>query len=344
MVKRFGISRGVSPRETFAQVGEIAKKVEELGFEALWFIDHQLGMKDVYAAMNVAAMTTGSIEIGCAVTNLQTRHPTVTANATTALDELSDGRALLGLGAGWVAVHSIGEKPNRIAELRAGIELFRELFSGDEVDFAGAKGRLATARRQIPIYLAVSQPRMLELCGEVCDGAVLMGAADPDFCNWQLEHIYRGLRKAGRKREDILIDLIVTMSIDEDAEQAVQDVRAWATSQAATFAVWKSMPPGWERFRPRIQGRRGGLPLRGAPLSAGRAQGDRERGVRALGDDQRRSGSLPLPAARTLDRRHRSHQLRPALRRPHASAGRARQARDPPAQDGLSGGRDAGAR
>ena len=76
MVNRFGISRGVSPRETFAQVGEIAKKVEELEFEALWFIDHQLGMKDVYAAMNVAAMATGSIEIGCAVTNLQTRHPT----------------------------------------------------------------------------------------------------------------------------------------------------------------------------------------------------------------------------------------------------------------------------
>ena len=253
MVKRFGISRGVSPRETFGQVGEIAKKAEELGFEALWFIDHQLGMKDVYAAMNVAAMATESIEIGCAVTNLRTRHPTVTANATTALDELSDGRALLGLGAGWVAVHSIGENPNRIAELREGIELFRQLFSGEEIDFAGAKGRLATARRQIPIYLAVSQPRMLELSGELCDGAILMGAADPDFCNWQIEHIYHGLRKAGRKREDILIDLIVTMSIDENAEQAVDDVRAWATSQAATFAVWKAMPPGWERFRPEFK-------------------------------------------------------------------------------------------
>ncbi len=253
MVKRFGVSRGVSPRESFAQVGEIAKKVEELGFEALWFIDHQLGMKDVYAAMNVSAMATETMEIGCAVTNLRTRHPTVTANATTALDELSDGRALLGLGAGWVAVHSIGEKPNRIAELREGIEQFRRLFSGEEVDFSGTQGRLATARRQIPIYLAVSQPRMLELAGEVCDGAILMGAADPDFCEWQIEHIYRGLQKAGRRREDIVIDLIVTMSIDEDADRALGDVRAWATSQAATFAVWKTMPPGWERFRPEFK-------------------------------------------------------------------------------------------
>ena len=271
MVKRFGISRGVSPRETFGQVGEIARKAEELGFEALWFIDHQLGMKDVYAAMNVAAMETGSIEIGCAVTNLRTRHPTVTANATTALDELSDGRALLGLGAGWVAVHSIGEKPNRIAELREGIELFRELFSGEEIDFAGAKGRLATARRQIPIYLAVSQPRMLELSGELCDGAILMGAADPDFCNWQIEHIYRGLRKAGRKREDILIDLIVTMSIDEDAEQAVDDVRAWANQPGRDLRRLEGDAAGVGTLSTRIQGRRGCLPLRGAPIAACRA-------------------------------------------------------------------------
>jgi len=56
MVNRFGISRGVSPRESFDQVAEIAKAIETNDFEALWFIDHQLGMKDVYTAMNVSAM------------------------------------------------------------------------------------------------------------------------------------------------------------------------------------------------------------------------------------------------------------------------------------------------
>ena len=166
MVSRFGLSRGVSPRETFTQVGEIAKLAEEKGFEAMWFIDHQLGMKDVYAAMNVATMATDKIHIGSAVTNLQTRHPTVTANATAALDDLSGSRAMLGLGAGWVAVHSINKLPNKLAETRQGITEFRQLFSGEEVELYGTKVRLATARRQIPIYLAVSQPGMLRLCGE----------------------------------------------------------------------------------------------------------------------------------------------------------------------------------
>ena len=252
-MKRFGITRGISPRETFTQVGETAKEVEELGFDMLWFVDHQLGMKDVYAGMNMAAINTKRIEIGSAVTQLQTRHPTVTANATTALDELSNGRAILGLGAGWVSVHSIGLKPNKVGEIREGINLIRRLFAGEVIDFNGVEGQLATARRQIPIYLAVSQPAMLRLSGEICDGAILMGAADPEFCKWQLDYIYQGLEKSKRKRSDIVIDLIVTMSIDEDEQKALSDVRAWATSQAATFDVWKQMPAAWERYRPQFK-------------------------------------------------------------------------------------------
>jgi 5,10-methylenetetrahydromethanopterin reductase len=252
-MKRFGITRGISPRETFTQVGETAREVEELGFDMLWFVDHQLGMKDVYAGMNMAALNTKRIEIGSAVTQLQTRHPTVTANATTALDDLSNGRAILGLGAGWVSVHSIGLKPNKVGEIRDGINLLRRLFAGEVIDFDGVEGQLATARRQIPIYLAVSQPAMLRLSGEICDGAILMGAADPEFCKWQLDYIYQGLEKSKRKRSDIVIDLIVTMSIDEDEQKALGDVRAWATSQAATFDVWKQMPAAWERYRPQFK-------------------------------------------------------------------------------------------
>ncbi|MGI9334576.1 MAG: LLM class flavin-dependent oxidoreductase, partial [Gammaproteobacteria bacterium] len=243
----------MSPREPLVQVGDLARAVEDYGFELLWFIDHQLGMKDVYAAMNLAAINTSRIGIGSAVTNLVTRHPTVTANATAALDELSDGRAILGLGAGWVAVHSVGRKPSRLAEIRHGIGEFRQLFTGEEVTLYDTKMQLATARRQIPIYLAVSQPGMLRLCGELCDGAVLMGAADPDFCRWQLGYIYEGLEKSGRERSALTIDLFVTMSIDDDEQRAVSDVRAWATSQAATFQVWKQIPQAWQRFRPEFQ-------------------------------------------------------------------------------------------
>ena len=250
MKHRYGISLGVSPREPLSRTAELARAVEDGGFEALWYIDFQLGMKDVYAAMNLAALSTENVLIGAGVTNLVTRHPTVTANATAALDELSDGRAVLGLGAGWSAVLGAGGTPSKLGDLRSGIDDFRRLFSGEPCDIDGTQVRLAAAQRQIPVYLAVSQPAMLRLAGETCDGAVLMGAADPEFCAWQLDYINEGLTAAGRDRSELTIDLFVTMSVGDDEASALDDVRAWATSQAATFHPWKRMPPAWERFRP----------------------------------------------------------------------------------------------
>jgi 5,10-methylenetetrahydromethanopterin reductase len=258
---RWGLSMGVSPREPLRNVTDLASAAEAKGFEAMWFIDFQLGMKDVYAAMNLAALATENMHVGSAVTNLLTRHPTVTANATAALDELSNHHAMLGLGAGWSAVYGAGAEPSKLGDLSAGIDEFRRLFTGDEQELYGTKVKLATAQRQIPIYLAVSQPGMLRLSGEKCDGAILMGAADPEFVEWQLKYIYEGLEKAGRDRSELVIDLVVTMSVEDDEEKALSDVRAWATSQAATFDVWKHMPPAWERFRPEFAAANSGYHL-----------------------------------------------------------------------------------
>lgn len=248
-MNRWGLSMGVSPREPLKNVSDLAATADAKGFEAMWFIDFQLGMKDVYAAMNMAALASDNLHVGSAVTNLITRHPTVTANATAALDELTDGKAMLGLGAGWSAVYGAGGQPSKLPQLSEGIDEFRELFTGEERELYGTTVQLTSAQRQIPIYLAVSQPGMLRLSGEKADGAILMGAADPEFCNWQLEYIYEGLDKSGRDRSELTIDLLVTMSVDDDEEKALGDVRAWATSQAATFDVWKRMPPAWEKFR-----------------------------------------------------------------------------------------------
>jgi 5,10-methylenetetrahydromethanopterin reductase len=250
---RFGLSIGVSPREPLRRVGDLASLIEADGFEALWVIDFQVGMKDVHAAMLLAALHTEKLLIGPGVTNLATRHATVTANAITALDEISDGRAMLGLGAGWSAVLAAGGRPAKLAEIKEGVAQLRKLFAGENVDVGGRQVALATARRQVPIYLAAAQPGMLRLAGETADGVILMGAAEPEFCRWQLAFIREGLERAGRDRSELIIDLQVTMSVDDDLDKALADVRAWATSQAATFVDWKQVPPSYERFRPEFE-------------------------------------------------------------------------------------------
>src|SRR5579872_5065310 len=95
----YDVSVGVSPRQSFDSWATFASDLEREGVGRMWVIDSQLAMKDVYAGLVVAALNTSQIGLGTGVTNAVTRHPTITANAITAVDELSHGRAILGLGA-----------------------------------------------------------------------------------------------------------------------------------------------------------------------------------------------------------------------------------------------------
>ncbi|MDR7519974.1 MAG: LLM class flavin-dependent oxidoreductase [Armatimonadota bacterium] len=249
MPQRFGISIGVSPREPLERVREIASCAEAYGVEALWVIDFQLGMKDVYAALLLAAESTRAMSMGPGVTNLVTRDITVTANAICALHEVSGGRAMVGLGAGASAVYGAGQRPSRLVEMREGIIRLRRLLAGEAVAIAGREVRLATARGPVPIYVAASRPKMLQLAGELADGVIVMGAANREFVDWQLGFVHEGLARANRERGHVTIDLVVTMSMDNNEQQALDDVRPWATSEAWGYSKWPQLPAGFERFR-----------------------------------------------------------------------------------------------
>ena len=246
---RYGVSVGVSPREPLAEFAKSVTEMERAGFAKVWIIDSQLAMKDVYVAMAVAAMATERLGIGTGVTNLFTRHPTVTANAILSIDELSGGRAMLGLGAGATAADGARLARGTVAQVAAGVPMLRDLMLGREVSTEGGTARLATGGRQVPIYIAASQPKMLEMAAQVADGIILMGAADRGFVDWQMRYVARGLEAVGRSRDQLAVDLVVTMSCDADSELALDDVRAWAASQASSFADWRQLPPGYDEFR-----------------------------------------------------------------------------------------------
>lgn len=248
-IKEFGFSVGVSPRESFGSFAEVAAEADRSGCSALWVIDSQLAMKDAYVAMTVAAGATDRTLIGPGVTNVFTRHPTVTANAMAGIDDLSGGRAVLGLGAGATAVHGANVRRGNVADVMDGIRQFRALMSGEMTNLDGTDVKMAACQRVLPIYVSASQPRMLQAAATIADGIIVMGAADPSFVSWQLEHVYRGLEESKRSRDDIVIDLIVTMSMDSDPELARSDVLGWVTSQARSFSRWKKLPPGYERYR-----------------------------------------------------------------------------------------------
>jgi 5,10-methylenetetrahydromethanopterin reductase len=217
----FDVSVGISPRQSFESWAAFVAGLEAEGVGRVWVIDSQLAMKDVYAGLFVAALHTKRIGLGTGVTNAVTRHPTVTANAITAVNELSGGRAILGLGAGDSALYGIGLKPQKVAEVEESIAYFRSSIGA------------------IPIYLAVSQQRMCELAGRLADGAILMGPAQPEMVRRQVGWV----RSGGR---DVEIAFIAPTSAD------VEDVRSWASTQARLLSHYKELPATLEEFRPEI--------------------------------------------------------------------------------------------
>ncbi len=246
---RFGLNLGVSAREPIRRIAEVARAAEQHGFEAVWVLDSQLAMKDVYVALTLAAAATRRIQLGTGVTNPVTRHVTHTANAIAAVDEVSEGRALLGIGSGDSSVFPLGVRPASIAEMRRALEDLRALLAGREIVAGGKPVRVATIRRPVPIFVGASQPRLLTLAGELADGVILLGAADAELTAWQLEWIERGAERAGRRLADVFVDLWLPISLDDDEARAREDVKAIGASQARWFHRWKERPPVLERFR-----------------------------------------------------------------------------------------------
>jgi 5,10-methylenetetrahydromethanopterin reductase len=217
MTTGFDVSAGISPRQSFASWAAFVAGLEDEGVGRVWVIDSQLAMKDVYAGLVMAATNTTRIGLGTGVTNAVTRHPTVTANAIAAVNEISNGRAILGLGAGDSALYGIGLKPQKVAEVEEAVAYFRSSIG------------------EIPIYLAVSQQRMCELAGRIADGAIVMGPAQPDMVRRQVEWI----RADGRNVE---VALIAPTSTD------IEDVRSWAATQARLLSHHKELPESLARF------------------------------------------------------------------------------------------------
>jgi 5,10-methylenetetrahydromethanopterin reductase len=248
-VVEIGLSIGVSPREDLRRFVALAARADG-SIDQLWVIDSQLAMKDAYVAMTLALWETSEISVGTGVTNLQTRHLSVLANSFATLATIGAGRVVLGLGAGDSAVFPLGLRPSRIADLREAITALRQLLRGETVSWSGGSLKLAfRPDPPPPVFLSASQPRMLELAGEVADGVIVMGVANRDFIAAQLTHVAAGAQRAGRRPEDVAVDVWTTISVGDDPAAAIGDVKSWASAKARWMSGWKDMPASLEHFR-----------------------------------------------------------------------------------------------
>jgi 5,10-methylenetetrahydromethanopterin reductase len=129
----------------------------------------------------------------------------------------------------------MGYRRATVNELRQAVELIRRLRTGEFVEYNSCRIRMqagATARR-FPIYQSATGPRMLELAGEVADGAILLLGVSPECLNWAREHLEIGGRRAGRRLDGFEVVCGTFCYPSDTYSDAVDHIRPIA----ATFMI-----------------------------------------------------------------------------------------------------------
>lgn len=230
-VKEFGVSLEIS---SVSEILRSAALAERAGFGSFWIPEDPF-FRGAFSVASAVACRTESLRIGIDVVNPYTRHPAITAMEFGALDEISGGRAVLGIGAGvrfWMEdqLHLAWKRPGRA--MRETVEIIRRLLGGERVDYSGQLFALTDAalhfsppRAAPPIHLGVMGPKNLQMAGCIADGVILTVLSSPEYVRFAREQTRLGAERAGRSLDGFEVSAIVPISISPDATEAREAVK-----------------------------------------------------------------------------------------------------------------------
>lgn len=232
---------GLPPAAPVDTLLALAVEAERLGYRWLWVNDERLE-RDPFTLLAAMAERTNRLRLGPGVTNPYSRHPALVASAMATLDELSGGRAVLGLGAGGTNHRALAlERTAPATALREAIELIRGLWAGATVTVEGQVVRAREARldftaprERLPIYLGARGPRMLELAGAMADGVIVGNVATPEGWAYALRRIAAGAANAGRDPADVRLTAWLYACVADDEERALDAIRPMAATSLVT--------------------------------------------------------------------------------------------------------------
>lgn len=232
---------GLPPTAPVAELLDLAVEAERLGYRWLWVNDERLE-RDPFTVLAAMAERTERVRLGPGVTNPYSRHPALVASAMATLDELSGGRAVLGLGAGGTNHRALAiERTAPVSALREAIGLVRALWAGESATVEGRVVRAREAqldfdapRARLPVYVGARGPRVLQLAGELADGVIVGNVATPRGWAYAIERIEAGAACAGRRLADLRLTAWLYTCVDDDQERALDAIRPMAATSLVT--------------------------------------------------------------------------------------------------------------
>lgn len=220
---KFGF--GFVPKMSLADTLRITQRGEELGYDMAWCPD-QTFFRDPFLILAHWAQATQHIRLIVGVTNPYTRHPVQVARAVGTLNEMANGRANLGIGAGnrRELLLPMGYEQTAAAErCREMAVIVRDLLQGQKLHYRSeyvvaddVKLDWTPERPDVGIYIAARGGKTLEAAGEVADGAVIGALISDAGLDYAFDAIERGARRAGRSLNNIEIVSWVTCLVVDD--------------------------------------------------------------------------------------------------------------------------------
>ena len=202
---------------------KIAVRADQLGLHAVCPADSHFLCNEIFSSLAACALKTERVFLGPTVTNPVTRHPSVVASAMMTLSELSNGRAFLGIGRGDSAVFMAGLKPSPVSMFEKYLIMLKGLLGGEEVKINGKEVKLLHPCN-IPLNVAATGPRMLQLAGRLADGAIMAVGTEEAAVKYALTHVEKGAQEVGRDPDEIRKIAWLPCAISSNKETAKRDV------------------------------------------------------------------------------------------------------------------------
>src|SRR3954452_7879064 len=219
---------------TAGQQIELVKEAESAGFASVWAAEAS-GSGAATVLPWIAAQTE-KIKLGSAIFQMPARSPAMTAMTAATLDQISDGRVILGLGSSGpqVAEGWHGQRfPKQLKRTREYVEILRKALARERLEYDGEiytlplpdgpgkalKLTIAPVQEKIPIYIAAIGPKNTTLVGEIADGW-MPAFFSPEHVGEFRERLEEGASRGGRTLDDFDIAPTVQVAIDDDVDRA----------------------------------------------------------------------------------------------------------------------------
>jgi probable F420-dependent oxidoreductase len=221
----FGVT--VLPDPPFSRFLELVQLSEKHGFEYAWTYDSHILWQDSYATLPVVADHTERIKLGHFVTNPGIRDATVTASWYATMQDLSNGRMVMGIGRGDSSRRVVGLKPVRVADFEARCAMLKDLMNGRKVTWNEKELQLTWVRSELPeieMWIAGYGPKALAVAGRVGDGVIIQ-LADPQIIQWIMDTARRSAEEAGRDPSALKCIVGAPSKVTDDLPKAREEVR-----------------------------------------------------------------------------------------------------------------------